>query len=360
MKRIRVFAPLRGSTLRRRWTLTAASSARPHSRRGTGFTGGRADSAPRSAVVELGEVSRRSRRASLVEELCAPAVSDSAPTSAEPADPGRRRDRATSAERSSSRRTPSGGIAAPDVGRRSIGAGAEVEALRRSVSPSSSSETAPCAECASVRSISISRGLTPRAPWSIMLSPSSSEGPTTRRTSKPHTPDATRGKPSASACWRVAFGLVGRRTNREDRKSAQRRPGRNLSERARAERRARGSRDEEERESRPRPSSSRSSRSSSDAAPAPRPPVPVICPKGKRGYPEHVARAKLAEYAGSGRPNVPVRVYPCRECGSWHLTSREARRPETSRPAPPASSSGSSAPRPTIPPPGPARTREAG
>ena len=49
--------------------------------------------------------------------------------------------------------------------------------------------------------------------------------------------------------------------------------------------------------------------------------VPVICPRGKKGFPEHVAREKLAQYAASNRPQRPTRVYLCQECDSWHLTS---------------------------------------
>lgn len=74
--------------------------------------------------------------------------------------------------------------------------------------------------------------------------------------------------------------------------------------------------------------------------------MPVICPRGKRGYPEHIALEKLARYAESDRPGPkPVRVYECGECGCWHLTS--APKIET-REAPPGP--GSRVPR--VPPPG--------
>lgn len=56
------------------------------------------------------------------------------------------------------------------------------------------------------------------------------------------------------------------------------------------------------------------------------PPVLVVrCPTGKQGFAEHVALAKLAQYAegNDNRMSRPKRVYYHELCGSWHLTSQE-------------------------------------
>jgi len=81
------------------------------------------------------------------------------------------------------------------------------------------------------------------------------------------------------------------------------RPGRNRSHRSAAERQSAG-REEY-----------RARRADERAASV------VVCVNGKRGWPEHIAREKLAKYGNSNRPNRPVRVYQCEKCGSWHLTS---------------------------------------
>lgn len=90
-------------------------------------------------------------------------------------------------------------------------------------------------------------------------------------------------------------------------------------------------------------------------APAARTPAPVICPRGKRGYPEHVARAKLDEYAKSDRPNRPVRVYRCPHCDAWHLTSSPLIEHKAIDPAERARQLTS---KPPVPPPGRARRPE--
>lgn len=131
-----------------------------------------------------------------------------------------------------------------------------------------------------------------------------------------------------------------RRSPRQDRKAGHGSPGRNLSARARGEREQRR-RSEAEAEEQDRLEQRRR------RAPDPKRPPVTVCPRGKSGYPEHVARAKLAEYAESSRPNRPVRVYLCPHCSAWHLTSSPDR---PDRVAPPASFDPS---RPAIPPPSP-------
>jgi len=50
----------------------------------------------------------------------------------------------------------------------------------------------------------------------------------------------------------------------------------------------------------------------------------VVCPHGKKGFSESVAREKLEAYSAGDRPNKPARVYLCPHCDAWHLTSRPA------------------------------------
>ena len=132
-----------------------------------------------------------------------------------------------------------------------------------------------------------------------------------------------------------------RRSPRQDRKAGHGSPGRNLSARARGERDQRR-RSEAEAEEQDRLEQRRRGGNGRDHG-APSRPSPIVCPRGKLGYSEHVARAKLAEYAGSSRPNRPVRVYLCDHCKSWHLTSSPDRPTVIAPPAPRA--------RPPIPPP---------
>lgn len=98
-----------------------------------------------------------------------------------------------------------------------------------------------------------------------------------------------------------------------------RRPGRNLSSRSRVARRiARLPEEDSATATRDRFSDSRR------RAPAEATQVgATACPKGKHGFPRHVAEAKLVEYAGSPRP--PVRIYECPHCSAWHLTSEPSR-----------------------------------
>lgn len=127
-----------------------------------------------------------------------------------------------------------------------------------------------------------------------------------------------------------------RRSPRDDRKAGHGRPGRNLSARARGEREQRRRSEAEAEENDRLEQRRRPPRSSV-----------TVCPRGKTGYPEHVAREKLAAYAGSSRPNRPVRVYLCPHCSAWHLTSQPEQLPKV---APPARFDPS---RPAIPPPPP-------
>lgn len=127
-----------------------------------------------------------------------------------------------------------------------------------------------------------------------------------------------------------------RRSPRDDRKAGHGRPGRNLSARARGERDQRERREVEEAAAADR----------ARRAPA-RAPV-TVCPRGKAGWPEHVAREKLAKYSSSDRPNKPVRVYLCPHCDAWHLTSSPERPPRIAPPDP-----SFDAARPAVPPPAP-------
>lgn len=127
-----------------------------------------------------------------------------------------------------------------------------------------------------------------------------------------------------------------RRSPRQDRKAGHGSPGRNLSARARGEREQRRRSEAEAEENDRLEQRRRPPRSSV-----------TVCPRGKTGYPEHVAREKLAAYAGSSRPNRPVRVYLCPHCSAWHLTSQPEQLPKV---APPARFDPS---RPAIPPPPP-------
>lgn len=93
------------------------------------------------------------------------------------------------------------------------------------------------------------------------------------------------------------------RRNRPSHRRTPNRPGRNLSSRARAE------------------LGERAKARKAEAS-------PTVCPHGKRGYPEHVAKAKLEQYRqddeGKNRRR-PTRVYLCQLCDSWHLTSEAPR-----------------------------------
>lgn len=62
-----------------------------------------------------------------------------------------------------------------------------------------------------------------------------------------------------------------------------------------------------------------------------RPPRPtIVCPSGKVAFAsEAVAAEVLAEYAGSSRPNRPVRYYTHAACAGWHLTSQPPREPRS-------------------------------
>jgi len=125
------------------------------------------------------------------------------------------------------------------------------------------------------------------------------------------------------------------RSPREDRKAPHGRPGRNLSARARSEREARHRNEVEEQAQ------------LEDRTRRARPPAPIVCPRGKAGWSEAIARKKLALYAESSRPLRPVRVYLCQHCAAWHLTSLPEQAPKV---APPASFDPS---RPRIAPPSP-------
>lgn len=51
----------------------------------------------------------------------------------------------------------------------------------------------------------------------------------------------------------------------------------------------------------------------------------TVCPSGKRGFAEHEARRRLerAQLEPGNRKHATVRrVYPCKLCGTWHLTSK--------------------------------------
>lgn len=55
-------------------------------------------------------------------------------------------------------------------------------------------------------------------------------------------------------------------------------------------------------------------------------PSVTICPTGKRGFPQHIAEAKLELYSdGTNRRTSPQRVYECDHCGAFHLTSQPLR-----------------------------------